>query len=91
MGRRHRRGVVLALATAAGASGQDPLGKTTVEQRIVPDASAGFRGFPLISLDTVSEADRARDKVRCGAGRDRVRADRKDRVRKSCERIRRRR
>lgn len=39
--------VVLALATAAGASGQDPLGKTTVEQRIVPDASAGFRNLML--------------------------------------------
>jgi len=36
---------MLALAVAGSASGQSPLGKTTVEQRIVPGAEEGFRSL----------------------------------------------
>jgi hypothetical protein len=34
--------------------------------------------------------DGQRDEVTCGSGRDRVIADKRDRVRRSCERVRRR-
>jgi hypothetical protein len=40
--------------------------------------------------DTLLVRDRARDDVRCGRGRDRVFADRRDRVARDCERVARR-
>ncbi len=41
--------------------------------------------------DRIRARDGARDRIRCGAGRDSVKADRKDRVARSCERVKRRR
>jgi hypothetical protein len=40
--------------------------------------------------DTISARDRTRDRINCGSGRDRVTADRIDRVSRNCERVRRR-
>jgi metallophosphoesterase (TIGR03767 family) len=40
--------------------------------------------------DKIAARDGERDRVRCGPGRDSVKADRKDKVAKSCERVRRR-
>jgi Ca2+-binding RTX toxin-like protein len=57
------------------------------------DRLNGGRGRDLLlggsGRDAFRSRDRNRDGVRCGPGRDRVRADRRDRVR-GCERIRRR-
>jgi len=57
-----------------------------------PDVIKGGRGRDLLSggrgPDRINSRDSARDRVRCGAGRDRVKADRKDRLR-GCEVIRR--
>ena len=39
--------LVLSVSVAAGAAGQDTLGKTTVEQRIVPSNASGFRTLSL--------------------------------------------
>jgi len=39
--------LALAAAPAAGGQSQNPLGKTTVEQRIVPDAAEDFRNLTL--------------------------------------------
>jgi hypothetical protein len=39
--------------------------------------------------DVISSADKVRDAVNCGPGRDTVKADRRDRVAKTCERVRR--
>ncbi len=41
--------------------------------------------------DRIKAKDGERDAIRCGPGRDRVKADRKDRISKGCERIKRRR
>jgi Ca2+-binding RTX toxin-like protein len=40
--------------------------------------------------DTLLSRDRARDEVRCGPGRDRAVADRRDRVARDCEHVTRR-
>jgi Ca2+-binding RTX toxin-like protein len=40
--------------------------------------------------DVIRAKDGTRDVIRCGAGRDTVVADRSDKVRKDCERVRRR-
>jgi hypothetical protein len=40
--------------------------------------------------DRISARDRARDNVNCGSGRDRVTADRIDKVAANCERVSRR-
>ena len=42
-------------------------------------------------LNPIAAADGTRDTVRCGKGRDRVVADRVDRVSRDCERVKRRR
>lgn len=39
--------------------------------------------------DRIAARDGNRDRIKCGPGRDRVRADRKDRIARSCERVRR--
>lgn len=58
------------------------------------DRITGGRGRDTIlgghGNDTLLARDRARDDVRCGRGRDRVVADRRDRVARDCERITRR-
>ena len=58
-----------------------------------PDEITGGPGkdrlFGGAGRDTISSRDSKRDTVRCGPGRDRVKADRRDRVR-GCERISRR-
>jgi Ca2+-binding RTX toxin-like protein len=58
----------------------DTLRGTAARERIVA------RGGP----DTINSRDTVRDIVHCGAGRDTVRADRLDRVRRDCERVARR-
>jgi Ca2+-binding RTX toxin-like protein len=40
--------------------------------------------------DTISARDGFRDAINCGPGRDRVTADRSDRVHRNCERVSRR-
>ena len=53
----------------------------------------GGRGNDIVTggsgNDAISVRDGRRDRVNCGRGRDRVRADRRDRLR-GCERVRRR-
>lgn len=58
-----------------------------------PDVIKGGRGRDLLSggrgRDRINSRDSTRDRVRCGPGRDRVKADRRDRL-GGCEAIRRR-
>jgi Ca2+-binding RTX toxin-like protein len=58
------------------------------------DRITGGAGLDRISggdaNDTIGARDGRRDKVRCGAGRDSVTADRRDSVSRDCERVRRR-
>jgi len=69
-----------------GAGGDD-----TLDGRDAGDLLVGGRGRDLLLAgrgdDTIEAADGARDVVRCGLGRDRVRADRADRVARDCETI----
>ena len=65
--------------TVTGGSGRDRLSAGGGRNRL--NAGAG--------ADNVNAVNRRRDVVRCGTGRDRVRADRTDRVARDCERVRR--
>jgi hypothetical protein len=64
---------------AGGAGGDRLLGGTG------PDVLDGGSGD-----DSIAAADGARDRIRCGRGRDAVVADRRDSVARDCERVRRR-
>lgn len=72
----------------AGGRGDDRVGGNSGSDRI-----DGGRGADLVTggsgNDRISVRDGRRDRVNCGPGRDRVRADRRDRLRR-CERVRRR-
>ena len=41
--------------------------------------------------DTILVRDGTRDRINCGSGRDKVTADRRDKIAKNCERVSRRR
>ena len=72
----------------AGGSGNDRVGGNSGNDRV-----SGGRGHDVVTggagNDVISVRDGRRDRVNCGRGRDRVRADRRDRLR-GCERVRRR-
>jgi Ca2+-binding RTX toxin-like protein len=71
-----------------GGTGNDRVGGNSGNDRVT-----GGRGNDVVSggagNDAISVRDGRRDRVNCGRGRDRVRADRRDRLR-GCERVRRR-
>ena len=70
-----------------GSTGNDRVGGHSGNDRVT-----GGRGNDLVTggsgNDVISVRDGRRDRVNCGRGRDRVRADRRDRLR-GCERVRR--
>ena len=72
-----------------GNSGNDLLKGNSGRDRI-----AGSTGADRISggsgADRISARDGRRDRINCGTGRDSVTADRRDRVSRNCERVRRR-
>ena len=73
----------------SGNSGNDTLFGNSGRDRLI-----GGSGSDRISggsgNDSVSARDGRRDRINCGAGRDRVVADRRDVVSRNCERVRRR-
>jgi Ca2+-binding RTX toxin-like protein len=82
--------------TLLGANGVDMLdgggGNDLIEGRGESDEVRGGLGrdriFGGTGGDSISAVDRRRDVIRCGRGRDRVKADRRDRL-PGCERVRR--
>lgn len=74
----------------SGQSGDDRLSGSREADRMRlgrgRDGASGGRGG-----DVIHARDGQRDEVTCGRGRDKVFADRRDRVRRSCERVFRRR
>ena len=82
----------------AGASGNDRITGNSGDDRIRGDSGndtiAGSTGTDRISggsgRDRISARDGQRDRVSCGRGTDSVVADRRDRVGRDCERVRRR-
>ncbi len=80
-----------------GGSANDRISGGSSGDRIAGDAGHdrinGNSGSDLIrgnsGNDRISSRDGARDRVNCGLGRDSVVADRKDRVSRNCERVRR--
>jgi len=74
----------------SGDAGRDRLRGDSGNDRLTGGADADtFDGGP--GNDTVVAADKVRETVRCGTGRDTVTADRTDRVARDCERVKRRR
>ncbi len=69
-----------------GDAGTDSLNGGTGSDAIIP-GSGKDKVVAGGGNDTISSRDRARDTVNCGAGRDRVAADRIDRVSRNCERV----
>jgi len=81
----------------SGGSGNDRLRGGTGDDRIIGqagnDSMKGNSGRDSLSgnsgNDRIDARDRQSDRIRCGAGRDTVVADRIDRVGSDCERVRR--
>ncbi|HEV2723695.1 MAG TPA: hypothetical protein VGV10_03605 [Thermoleophilaceae bacterium] len=80
-----------------GGAGNDRVSGGSSGDRIAGDAGSdrinGNSGADSISgnsgNDRITSRDNSRDKVNCGGGRDTVVADRKDRVARNCERVKR--
>ena len=71
-----------------GGSGSDELGGRAGDDRLTGGSgSDGLSGSS--GNDEITARDDVRDTIRCGPGRDSVTADRKDRVARDCERVRR--
>jgi Ca2+-binding RTX toxin-like protein len=71
----------------SGGGGRDVLGGNAGKDRLVGGAGTNTLSGGA-GRDRIVAVNRRRDRVRCGAGRDTVRADRADRLR-DCERVRR--
>ncbi|MCA1587134.1 MAG: hypothetical protein LC744_00150 [Chloroflexi bacterium] len=73
---------------AFGGSGNDRINGGSGNDRLFGGANIdNFSGGS--GNDVISARDGRRDTVNCGTGRDRVTADRRDRVSRNCERVRR--
>jgi hemolysin type calcium-binding protein len=90
--------VITGFAIPEGAISQDRIdggeGRDVLNGRNADDVLTGGSGRDRVSggrgADTIRVRDGQRDSVACGRGRDVVLADRKDRVAKDCEKVRRR-